>query len=240
MRTHAAFQFTGDRSHECDATAAYTHNGARAYALCDGIGSSHAVQAWTRTAARRLARAAAVHADAEAGLRAVYETYATEPQRLDEYARHGLPAACAVVAVAAPGKPLTVAWCGDTRAYLLTPDGTQHRLTNDHNLRRVFQDSRNRVTSYLGATQTDEEKQAQYGHPAIESATRHAATGRLLLASDGTYEPLDDSAHDLADHLTGTPGQAARDITASAIAHAATYADHATALVADLPTTRTA
>ncbi|MFF3468985.1 hypothetical protein ACWCQN_45900 [Streptomyces sp. NPDC001984] len=94
MRTHSAFQLIGDRSHQCDATATYTLNGARSYALCDGIGSTDAVRGWTRTAARR--------ADAETGLRAVYEAYAAEPDRQDKYARNDLPAACAVVVVTAP------------------------------------------------------------------------------------------------------------------------------------------
>ncbi|MGP4049320.1 PP2C family protein-serine/threonine phosphatase [Streptomyces sp. 2A115] len=234
MRTHAAFQLIGDRSHQCDATATYTHNAARAYVLCDGIGSSDQVRAWTLTAARRLARAAAHHADAEAGLRAVYSDYAAEPDRQDEYAGYDLPAACAVVAVTAPGKPLTVSWCGDARAYVLTPRGTLQRLTADHNLRRVIQGNRNRVTSCLGATETDEQRKAQYGHPAIESTTRGPENCRLLLASDGAYEPLEDSARNLANYLTGTPNEAARDFTTSAIAHAGTYADNATVLVADL------
>jgi serine/threonine protein phosphatase PrpC len=238
MRTHAAFQLIGDRSHQCDATASYTHNGARAYVLCDGIGSSDEVRAWTRTAARRLAHAAALRADAEAGLRAVYEAYATEPERQDEYTRYDLPAACAVVTVTAPGRPLTVAWCGDARAYVLTPRGTVQRLTDDHNLRRVIQGSRNRITSCLGSTETDEQRKDQYGHPAIESVTRGAENCRLLLASDGAYEPLEDSARNLADYLTGTTAHAAHDIAESAIAHAGTYADNATALVADLHTAR--
>lgn len=182
MRTHAAFQLIGDRSHQCDATATYTRNGARAYVLCDGIGSSDAARNWTRTAA--------LHVDAEAGLRAAYEAYAAEPERQDEYARYDLPAACAVVTVTAPGKPLTVAWCGDARAYVLTPRGTLHRLTDDHNRRRVFGGSRNLVNSYLGATETDEQRKAQYGHPAIESATRGAENCRLLLASDGPGQRL--------------------------------------------------
>ncbi|MGC0334869.1 serine/threonine protein phosphatase PrpC [Streptomyces sp. SAI-170] len=238
MRTHAAFQLTGDRSHQCDATATYTHNGARAFVLCDGIGSSDEVRAWTRTAARRLAYAAALRADAEAGLRVVYEVYAAEPERQDEYTRYNLPAACAVVAVTAPGKPLTLAWCGDARAYVLNPRGAVQRLTEDHNLRRVFQGNRNRVTSCLGSTETDEQRQARYGHLAIESVTRDAENCRLLLASDGAYEPLEDSARNIADYLTGTPAHAARHITESAIAHAGTYSDNATALVADLRTAR--
>lgn len=184
---HASAQLIGDRSHQCDATATYTHNGARAYVLCDGIGSSDAVRAWTLTAARRVARAAARHADAEAGLRAVYDSYAAEPERSDPYA--DVPNACAAVAVTAPGKPPTIAWCGDVRAYALTPSGTLQRLTADHNMRRVFRGSRNLVTSYLGATESDDQRKARYGHPAIETATGPAKACRLLLASDGAYEP---------------------------------------------------
>ncbi|MFI9772095.1 PP2C family protein-serine/threonine phosphatase [Streptomyces sp. NPDC052415] len=236
MPTHATYQLIGNRSHQCDATATYTHNGARAYVLCDGIGSSDAVRDWTRTAARRLARTAALQADAEAGLRAAYEAYAAEPDRQDEHTRYDLPAACAVVAVTAPGRPLTVAWCGDARAYVLSPRGTLHRLTEDHNLRRVFRGSRNRVTSYLGATETDAERKAQIGHPAIESVTRDMENCRLLLVSDGAYEPLEDSNRGLADYLTGSPKLAARSVAAFAVGHAGPHIDNATALVADLRT----
>ncbi|MEU8952498.1 hypothetical protein [Streptomyces sp. NPDC048489] len=41
---HASAQLIGDRSHQCDATATYTHNGARAFVLCDGIGYRAAAQ----------------------------------------------------------------------------------------------------------------------------------------------------------------------------------------------------
>lgn len=231
---HATAQLIGDRSHQCDATATSTHNGARAYVLCDGIGSTDEVQAWTLTAARRIARAAARHADAETGLRAVYDQYAAEPARSELYA--DLPNACAAVAVSVPGKPLSVAWCGDVRAYTLTPDGTLRCLTADHNSRRVFGGSRNLVTSYLGATESDEGCRARYNHPVIESATGPGGACRLLLASDGAYEPLEDSARDLADYLAGSPKRVAADFVAAAIDHAASHVDNATVLVADLPT----
>jgi PPM family protein phosphatase len=234
MRTHATAQLIGDRSHQCDATATYTHHGVRAYTLLDGIGSSDDISDWTRTAARRLARAAARHGDAEAGLRAVYAQYATEPDRQDPFNRP--PTACAVVAVTAPRKPLTIAWCGDTRAYILTTSGTLHRLTTDHNMRRVVPawGSRNRITSWLGSELNDEQVKNEVGHPAIETATRYADGERLLLASDGAYEPLEDNGSHLSDHLIGTPAEAARGFTKAAIAHAGEYADNATVLVADL------
>ncbi|MER5582220.1 protein phosphatase 2C domain-containing protein [Streptomyces asoensis] len=229
---HATAQLIGDRSHQCDATATYTHDGARAYVLCDGIGSSAEVRAWTITDARRVARAAARRGEAEAGLRAVYNGYAGEPERSSPYAE--LPCACAAVAVTAPGKPLTLAWCGDVRVYVLTPGGVWRCLTADHNMRRVFNGSRNVVTSYLGASESDSEREARFGHAAVESATAPAAARRLLLASDGAYEPLEDSARDLANYLHGSPRQAATDFVTAAIAHASLRADNATALVTDL------
>lgn len=241
MRTHATAQNIGSRSNQCDATATYTNTrtGARAYVLLDGIGSTTAVRAWTHTAARRLARAAAARGNAEAGLRAVYNTYATDPHRQDEYFRHCLPSAAAVVAVTAPGQPLTIAWCGDSRAYMLVC-GTVRCLTRDHNLRRVWppDGNRNRITSYLGSASTDDEVSAMHNHPAIETATREPENCRLLLASDGAYEPLEDTACNLADYLIGDPLKAARGFVDAAVTRASSlpdpYADNATALVADL------
>jgi serine/threonine protein phosphatase PrpC len=240
MRTYATAQLIGDRSHQCDATAIYTApSGARAYVLLDGIGSTDEIRDWTRDAARQLARAAARRGDAEAGLHAVYDRYAAEPDRQGPWGSG--PLACAVVAVTAPGRPLTVAWCGDARAYILVR-GTVQRLTADHNLRRIYPPNnvfplggnRNIITSCLGSTYTDDEVKAEYGHPAIEAVTRDAEDCRLLLASDGAYEPLEDSLRNLADYLIGTPTEAARDFVQSAIDHAGPHVDNATVLVADL------
>lgn len=240
MRTYATAQLIGGRSHQCDATAVATApSGARAFVLLDGIGSSDEVRDWTRQAARKLARTAARRADAEAGLRAVYNRYAADPDRQGPWASG--PDACAVVAVTAPGQPLTIAWCGDVRAYVLVR-GTVQRLTQDHNLRRVFPPSnkfpkggnRNVVTSCLGNSETDDEVKNRYGHPAIESITRPAENCRLLLASDGAYEPLEDSCRNLANYLVGDPAPTARDFVQAAIDHAGPHIDNATALVADL------
>ncbi|WP_329215217.1 mucin-2 [Streptomyces sp. NBC_01485] len=238
MRTYATAQHIGDRSHQCDATAtASGPDGTRAFVLLDGIGSTDEIRDWTRTAARKLARSAAYHADAETGLRAQYERYASDPDRQGPWARQ--PDACAVVAVVSP-RWLTVAWCGDARAYLMVR-GTVQRLTADHNLRRVYPDNgvhgggnRNVVTSCLGNAETDQEVKDRYGHPAIESVTRQLENSRLLLASDGAYEPLEDSLRNLADYLTGDPREAARDFVTSATEHAGPRADNATVLIADI------
>ncbi|MFF8100150.1 mucin-2 [Streptomyces sp. NPDC016640] len=120
-----------------------------------------------------------------------------------------------------------------------------NRLTSDHNLRRIYPPrdgspggNRNIITSCLGATETDEENRNQYGHPAIETAVCHADTFRLLLASDGAYEPHEDAGHHLADQLIGTPGEAARHFVDTAVATARAainpHADNATVLIADI------
>ena len=242
MRTHATAQLIGDRAIQCDATATATGpNGVRAYVLLDGIGTSDEIRDWTRTAARRLARSAAYHSDAETGLRAQYDRYAADPDRHGPWAL--LPDACAVVAVASP-RWLTVAWCGDVRAYLMA-GGTVLRLTADHNLRRVYPPcathdggNRNVVTSYLGNTDTDQDVKNRYGHPAIETVTRQSEDSRLLLASDGAYEPLEDAGYPLAGYLTGDLGETARAFVDTAVATARAvpdpHADNATVLIADL------
>jgi len=243
MRTYATAQLIGDRTHQCDATAVHTApSGARAYVLLDGIGSTDEVRDWTRNAARQVARAAARRGDALAGLRAVYNRYAADP---DRHGPWGIGAkACAVVAVTAPGRPLTVAWCGDARAYAIRGSSVD-RLTNDHNLRRLFPPrdgstggNRNIITSCLGAVETDEENRSRYGHPAIETAVYRADEFRLLLASDGAYEPHEDAGHHLADQVIGMPGEAARHFVDTAVATARAvvdpHADNATVLVADI------
>ena len=244
MDTFAAAQLIGGRSHQCDANAVRSNprTGAVALAVLDGIGSDDNVQWFTRNAAVRLARSAARLGDAKAAVRGLQARIAAEPGRPDPWGV--MPSAAALVAVYLPGGALTVAWAGDCRAYLLTHHGTADRLTQDHNMRRVIESwggtpgpyTRNRITSYLGATADDEEAKGRNGHPAVESAARTDARGcRLILATDGAYEPLEDSCRDLAAYRAGTPREAARALVADAIEHTtSTTPDNATALVVDL------
>ncbi|WP_030888922.1 MULTISPECIES: PP2C family protein-serine/threonine phosphatase [Streptomyces] len=254
MHRYATAQHTGLRDAQCDATAVYTSPNGRAYVLLDGIGSSRAVREWTRAAARRLARAAARRGNAETGLRAVYERYAAAPERQDPYLRRYQPGAAAVVAVITPDNTLHVAWCGDSRAYLLTR-GQAHRLTEDHNLRRVFpptalhpySGNRNVITSYLGAAESDAEVKARYGHAAVETASiRLDRPCRLLLASDGAYEPHEDAGRCLyAEVGQDDPRSVVREfvdlavetstVASTAVDPARPHADNATALLADIP-----
>lgn len=251
-RTYATAQLIGTRAVQCDATAVRTApDGARAYVLLDGIGTSEAIRAWTRAAARSLALAACRQGDAEAGLRRVYRRFADDP---DRYGPHKLPGAAAVVAVTAPGKPLTVAWCGDSRAYLVGQGAIARRLTDDHNLRRVWPPTamaeggnRNTITSYLGAIEDAAERMDCFGHPEIEStAVPLDRPARLVLASDGAYEPCEAARYCLDTELGYTPlTPTAREFVHLAIETAhdlapagtrtAAIADNATVLLADLP-----
>ncbi|MGW9436912.1 PP2C family protein-serine/threonine phosphatase [Streptomyces sp. NPDC055607] len=238
VKPHAVARRPGDRMFQCDATAVCrVPGGTRAYALLDGVGDTRAVRAWTRTAARRLARAAAGHGDAEAGLRTEYDRYAADPAR--HTPDHDLPAAAAVVAVHVPGGLFSVAWSGDARAYLLLDGlGPLRQLTEDHNARRAYDGhgDRNLITACLSGTRDDAETEQHWGHPAIEYMSGPARPGRLLLASDGAYEPHEDIDHDLGDYLTGDPREAAELLVDDAVRRARAqrdpYADNATALIA--------
>jgi serine/threonine protein phosphatase PrpC len=233
-------QRLGTRSHQCDATAGRTRRGIHAFALLDGIGSSDAVRSWTRARAVDLASAGASLGNADAALRRVHASAAAEPGR-DTWGWEDLPAAVAVLAVLNQGA-LTVAWCGDSRAWHLSPAGEFTPLTSDHNVAQDLRDAglapgpddRNTVTSYLGwhpLAPGNGGGAAKFG-----TATVDGPLGRLVLASDGTYEPLESAADPMTGHLTGsTCQQAARRLVAAAITNAhPSRTDNATVLVANL------
>ncbi|MFC8887198.1 PP2C family serine/threonine-protein phosphatase [Streptomyces cinereoruber] len=213
MANYVTAQHVGTEPAQCDAVAVHTApSGARAYALLDGYGRGDTVPLWVAREVRRVARAASRRGDAGAGLRHIYQQHATDPARQDPERRLHLPKAAAVVAVSVPGGPLTVAWCGDSRAYLLH-DGTARRLTEDHNGRRVQPanprfpkgGSRHFLTTYLGNVHGDEETLRSYlRHRTVDSVTLDPdGPCRLLLATDGAYEPHEAAGHDLAAQLDG-------------------------------------
>lgn len=249
MRTYATAQHTGTDPGQCDATAVRASpDGTRAYVLLDGIGRRAKTHLWALGAARHIARTAASRRDAEAGLRHVYNLCR------DDAIHYGVDhKAAAVVAVKAPGEPLTVAWCGDSRAYLMER-GSAVRLTQDHNKHRVYPPSatspyggsRNHLTSCLGSDRADEDVRRRYRHLAIETTAREI-TGpcRLLLASDGAYEPLEDARRCLFTECDGDElAPTVRNLvnlavdtavkTSRALDPNQVYADNATALLVDL------
>ncbi|GAA2815518.1 hypothetical protein GCM10010441_45190 [Kitasatospora paracochleata] len=106
--------------------------------------------------------------------------------------------------------------------------------------------NRNIITSCLGSTYTDEETRSHYGHPAIETTTVPlTGPARLLLASDGAYEPHLDAGHDLFTELDDEPltatARAFVDLAVETSVKASTsfdpsrpHADNATVLLANL------
>lgn len=238
MRRHATANEIGDRSHQCDATASrFTPHGESVHVLLDGIGDRSEVQRWTRRQAVRLAAMSTCLS---------WPTEALRRQRVDNEALHGKPAtwgwdeppsAVAVAAMWADGQ-LEVAWCGDARAYLLHPDGRLQRLTTDHNARQAAIDAgreplkwdRNWVQSHLLSTDGR-----------IGSVTMDVTAGRLLLASDGLYEPIEDAGRALAYPLArfADPQIAARHLVDLAMRLGDGRRDNATCLIADLTDTRT-
>ena len=233
MRTYATAQHIGSRSHQCDATATYTQRGVRAYALLDGIGSSDEVRDWTRRQARILAQFTAGVGNplaALAGLRTANQFDTDQPAAFGPVEP---PSAVAVVALYRPGQLLTVAWCGDSRAYWMPTGAGAELVTCDHNVlaeehaagRTCPQWYRNHVTSHLGSTD------GGIGLVHVDVTDG----GRLLLASDGAYNPLEDHGHNLTRLLDGgTPRDAARRLVATALGTADERHDNATALVIDI------
>ncbi|MEZ0090027.1 PP2C family serine/threonine-protein phosphatase [Streptacidiphilus sp. EB129] len=234
MRTYATAQQIGTRSHQCDATATRcTADGGRAFVLLDGIGSDAAVRDWTREITQRLAVLTARTLQPHEAIERVQDEITQEPgwDRM-------VPGACAVVAVTGPDKLLRVAWIGDCRAYLLHPDGHLKLLTADHNQRAEYEAagqpapvwSRNIVTRCIGHPKGGDAMAPEW------TGVHDRSGARLLLASDGLYEPILDSCLDLAADLAlyDAPAEAAKHLVATAIAVGNTHQDNATCLVADL------
>lgn len=244
LTAHASAQQQGGRSHQCDATAVTAApGGVVAFAVLDGIGSSDEVARFTRNAAHRLTRAAVRLGSAEAAVRQVSYEIDADPARLD---LDEPPAACALVALLVPGEPLQLAWSGDVRAYAIRDDATE-QLTRDHNWRRVLQDKgrpvgegdRNTVTSCLGGANSAHEIEQVCGHPAVETATVDREELRLVLVTDGAYEPIEDFGTPLHTVLTGFPAGAAEDFAETAVSSARMFrlphqVDNATVRIVDL------
>lgn len=243
--SHARAQLIGGRSTQCDATAVTAApGGITSFAVLDGIGSTGEVRRFTRQAAHRLTRTTVRQRSAEAGLRQV--AHEIDADRIARRALDDEPAACALVVLVTPGKPIEIAWSGDVRAYAIR-DYDAELLTRDHNWRRVVIDAggtpemydRNDVTSCLGSENSAHDIERVCKHPAIETATVEPEEIRLVLATDGAYEPPEDTGEHLPAHLLGTPAEAAKHfvqfaVERSRLIRAPQSVDNATALVVDL------
>lgn len=234
--TYATARNIGTRSHQCDATAASRAGSVQAWALLDGIGSSTAVQQWTRNSVCQLAQLAAITGDPGHAIKSTRN--AALEDRYSSWAEDTAPNAVAVVAVRTPDNELHIAWCGDSRAYWQPQGGRVQQMTEDHNYAQELRASgapeavarrySYLVTSHLRTTD------GTFG--TIGTAKVAPGRGRLLLCSDGVYPPYEDNGADLGTDLArGTVRTAATRLVRTAMAFPATHHDNATVLVSDLP-----
>ncbi|MFE1321640.1 PP2C family protein-serine/threonine phosphatase [Kitasatospora phosalacinea] len=222
--THAIRQHPGSRPYQCD--AAHTHPARRVHTVLDGIGASPLIRDWTARQAAALTHLIGGRGLHPAGAITELQRAITGDPLLP--GEDVLPGACAVAAHLDRRGTLHIGWIGDCRAYLLR-DGALTQLTTDHNEAAegsTEPDAADYLTRCLGWRHG--------GHQAEPAqAVVPRAGGRLLLATDGAYAPLE--ADDIATLLdTGSPADAANAIITAAITAAGPDADNATALVADL------
>ncbi|WP_344877197.1 PP2C family serine/threonine-protein phosphatase [Nonomuraea antimicrobica] len=179
------------RSRNEDAVALLEAGGSVVAVVCDGVGSSpradEASAVAVETAADALARGLAHEEAFELAGRAVAKLATS----VDD-----APACTYIAAVAGPRGALTLAWAGDTRAYLL-PEGVP--LTVDDAVET------GEITAWLGADAGDVA-------PHVRTFTS-AGPGLLLVCSDGLWRYLDGYAFPAA----GSPIELARELLRHAL-----------------------
>ncbi|MEV0380275.1 protein phosphatase 2C domain-containing protein [Nonomuraea sp. NPDC050643] len=177
------------RSRNEDAMALLEAGTAVVTVVCDGVGSSpradEASAVAVETASAALARGLSQEEAFELAGRAVTKLATS----VDD-----APACTYVAAVAEPGR-VTLAWAGDTRAYLL-PEGVP--LTEDDAVET------GEITAWLGADAVD---------VGLHVRTFTTRSGLLLVCSDGLWRYLDGYAFP----VTGAPIEMAREMLRHAL-----------------------
>lgn len=124
------------------------------------------------------------------------------------------PPSCTFVAAVVAGSLITVAWCGDSRAYWLPDSGSPRQLTVDHSLGTELMDSGksraeaeadpafHTITRWLGNDSVDHT-------PAIASQTIDGP-GWLLVCSDGLWNYAS-ALDEMAARVTGLCSTAGLD-----------------------------
>lgn len=232
----SAAQHRGGRTHQCDAYAVKRDKGSGrwAFAVLDGVGDTPEARRFARKFAPRIARAAALHGDPARALAAA-RVQARNESRWD-FDPTTDPSAVAVVAVADHRSPLVrFAWCGDARAYRLTPIGMAVPLTRDHNYAEELR-ARGRTP---GPYDRDFITSCVMQGPIAAGAVERKYARRLLLCTDGVYAPLEERERgvgDILDLATDAKDAATMCVgDAMKAARADDVPDNATALVVEFP-----
>ncbi|WP_449475286.1 PP2C family protein-serine/threonine phosphatase [Streptomyces abikoensis] len=153
-------------------------------AIVDGIGSDVEVAEWARIAAEVAARVGA-RKTAVLGILAAAELNSAPAER-HVIATDGV----AVLAVAAPGHPTSIAWTGDARAYGWSGAALK-QLTTDHTVGEYLRQNGGGGPIELLAAAHDNWIRTTLGRSSI--STVHAAASDddlVLLTSDGVHDQL--------------------------------------------------
>ncbi|WP_411142287.1 hypothetical protein [Streptomyces sp. x-80] len=226
-------QRRGGRAYQCDAYAISRDKvrGHWAFVVLDGVGDSLESHRFARRVAPRIARMATTYGDPARALAAVRVQARIENHwGTDPIA----PSATAVVAVDDYRSPLIrFAWCGDARAYRLTPTGVTVPLTRDRNL---AEEGRDRVP---GRRDWNFIASCLMQGPIAAGYVERKYARRLLLCTDGAYAPLGERGCGVGDSLglaADAKSAAIRCVEGAMKAAGLDDApDNATALVVDFP-----
>jgi serine/threonine protein phosphatase PrpC len=209
--------------------------------VCDGVSTAHRPRD-------------AAHAAVDAGIAALADAVTTGADHPAATRTAGTAAAAAVAALAAPGTDppactyvsavvapgtVTVGWLGDSRAYLLSPDGTGVQLTEDDSwaahmvatgeltAERAYADRRaHSLVGWFGADADD-----MAVHVAVHASP---GPGVLLVCSDGLWNYLPE-AGPLAAATFADPHRALLETARALVRYALDAGGHDNITVALIP-----
>ncbi|MFF8769030.1 PP2C family protein-serine/threonine phosphatase [Kitasatospora sp. NPDC015120] len=244
----SAAQSRGLRREQCDALAVHRDraSGVWAFVVCDGIGDDEEVAGFVRHFAPLLARSAASTGSPGDAIRLGRDAVPGWMASTDSW----VAGTTAVVVTWHPTwTGLRVGWAGDSRAYAISPTGLGELLTTDHNL---AQRKRSRNQPVGPNDHHNLLADLRYGEIGERTVSR-GRVDRILLCSDGAYQPLEEAGGRLAGGFGAYPAtvldlypakSAAGALVSDAVERARVaslrvygeeHADNATALVVALP-----
>ncbi|KDN85700.1 PP2C family serine/threonine-protein phosphatase [Kitasatospora cheerisanensis] len=183
----SAAQAQGDRARQCDAFAVHRDQGTGiwAFAVCDGIGDSQDTADFVQHFTPRLAKAAATLQRPEKAIEAIREE--VEPWQRQRGVGEDVSSTAVVVTWHEQRRRTSIAWAGDSRAYMLKGGEQGRLLTVDHNLAQQHRAAGGLVGPYDHNRLTSDLSWGEIG-----TLTQHRKLDRLLLCTDGAYFPLGD------------------------------------------------
>lgn len=206
------------------------------WVVADGLGGHEGGEHASRVAVETVLELAVPAEGADSLARAIEAAHTRVVERGKELDAPAMGTTVVAAARHTGGVELTVAWVGDSRAYLLE-EGSLRPLTEDHNeaaqlLRKGYLSPQDARVSPAQAWLT---RSLGAGHPDVPpvDTVTVPARGRLLLCSDGLTAELDD------DRIAGLLAEDDPETACAALLQAALDAggsDNVTIVVVDLRT----